>query len=70
MEKELKITSNEVAIYYVESENGITQVNHIGLDENGRFTDRWPRGFFAERMHEMLPSDIRERVESKRRRKK
>jgi predicted ATPase len=51
-EKELKITSNEVAIYYVESENGITQANRIGLDENGRFTDRWPRGFFEEREKE------------------
>jgi predicted ATPase len=65
-----KISPNEVAIYYIESENGITQVNHIGLDENGRFTDRWPRGFFAERMHEILPSDIRERVEANRRRTK
>lgn len=64
---EVKILPNQVAIYYVESENGSTQVNHIGLDENGRFTDRWPKGFFAERMQEMLPSDIRERVEAKRR---
>lgn len=66
---EVKLSPNNVAIYYVESESGNTQVNRIGLDENGRFTDRWPRGFFAERMHEMLPSDIRERVESKRREK-
>lgn len=65
-----KILPHEVAIYYVESENGITEVNRIGLDENGRFTDRWPRGFFAERMHEILPSDIRERVEANRRRTK
>ena len=64
---EVKILPNQVAIYYVESENGNTQVNRIGLDENGRFTDRWPKGFFAERMQEMLPSEIRERVEAKRR---
>ena len=61
-----KIWPHEVAIYYVESENGSTQVNHIGLDQNGRFTNHWPRGFFAERMQEMLPSDIRERIEAKR----
>ena len=65
--EEAKLLPNEVAVYYVESENGITQANRIGLDENGRFTDRWPKGFFAERMQEMLPSDIRERVEFKRR---
>ncbi len=65
--EEAKLLPNEVAVYYVESENGSTQVNHIGLDENGRFTDRWPKGFFAERMQEMLPSEIRERVEAKRR---
>ena len=62
---EAKLSPNNVAIYYVESENGNTEVNRIGLDESGRFTDRWPRGFFAERMREMLPSDIRERVEAK-----
>lgn len=50
--KELNITPNEVAIYYVESENGSTVVNRIGLDESGRFTDRWPRGFFEEREKE------------------
>lgn len=41
-----KLLPNEVAVYYVESENGITQANRIGLDKNGRFTDRWPRGIF------------------------
>lgn len=49
---EFKILPNEVAVYYVESENGITQANSIGLDQNGRFTDRWPRGFFEEREKE------------------
>lgn len=63
---EFKLLPNQVAVYYVESENGITQANRIGLDENGRFTDRWPKGFFAERMQEMLPSDIREHIEAKR----
>ena len=64
--KEFKLLPNQVAVYYVESENGITQANRIGLDKNGRFTDRWPKGFFAERMQEMLPSDIREHIEAKR----
>lgn len=50
--EEVKLLPNEVAVYYVESENGNTQVNRIGLDENGRFTDRWPRGFFEEREKE------------------
>ena len=67
--EEAKLLPNEVAVYYVESENGITQANRIGLDENGRFTDRWPKGFFVERMQEMLPSDIRDRVETKQREK-
>jgi predicted ATPase len=47
-----KILPHQVAIYYVESENGSTEVTQIGLDENGRFTDRWPRGFFEEREKE------------------
>jgi hypothetical protein len=51
-EKEVKISSEEVAIYYVESENGNTQVNRIRLDENGRFVDHWPHGFFEEREKE------------------
>jgi hypothetical protein len=65
----VKILPHQLAIYYVESENGNTEVTQIGLDNNGRFTERWPKGFFAERMQEMLPSNIRERVESKRREK-
>ena len=48
---EVKLSRN-VAIYYVESENGSTVVNRIGLNESGRFTDRWPRGFFEEREKE------------------
>lgn len=51
-EKKLNIKAEEVAIYYVESENGNVQVNRISLDENGRFIDRWPRGFFEEREKE------------------
>lgn len=34
----------------------------IGLDPDGKFTDRWPRGFFPERMRETLPKEVRERL--------
>ncbi len=34
----------------------------VGLDADGKFKDRWPRGFFLERMRETLPKEVRDRL--------
>jgi hypothetical protein len=64
--KGLDVSPEKVAVFYVEAGENGTRIERLKLDENGRFTDRWPKGFFPERMRETLPSDVRARVEAKR----
>ena len=50
--EELQISPDRVAVYYVESSTQGTQLKHLSINEEGRFNDRWPRGFFEERENE------------------
>lgn len=57
------LSEAEVNIIYLDrDEAGTLRAVEVGLDANGKFTDRWPRGFFPERMREVLPKEIRERL--------
>lgn len=48
------IKPEDVAILYVQpGENGST-VQELRIDEQGRFLDNWPQGFFEERLDEMF----------------
>lgn len=48
------LSSDQLAVYYIEqSEKGI-KASSIGVDEEGEFVDRWPKGFFSERMKELF----------------
>ena len=40
------VTPNDVAIYYVQSKNGQTQVMQIDVDDQGEFVQPWPDDFF------------------------
>ena len=45
---------DQLAVYYVEQgENGVS-VFPIRISEDGEFIDRWPKGFFSERMEELF----------------
>jgi predicted ATPase len=47
-----KLRPEDVAILYVSrGENGST-VKRLRMDEDGDFIDRWPDGFFTERLKE------------------
>ncbi len=47
------LTPDQLAIYYIEpGKNGLT-VSRIRVDQDGEFMDRWPRGFFNERVEEL-----------------
>lgn len=47
------LTPDQLAIYYIEpGENGMT-VSRIRVDQDGEFMDRWPHGFFNERVEEL-----------------
>ena len=63
----LELLPDGVAICYIEAREGGAEIQHLRIDEDGRFMDRWPHGFFPERMRENLPKEVRERVKAKER---
>ncbi|UCF89803.1 MAG: DUF3696 domain-containing protein, partial [Desulfobacterales bacterium] len=45
---------DQLAVYYVEQgETGVSALP-IRISEDGEFIDRWPKGFFSERMEELF----------------
>ena len=59
------VTPDDVNIVYLEKgQEGRVIAHTIGVDANGKFNDRWPRGFFPERMREALPPEVRRRMEA------
>ena len=58
-EKELpegaaSFAEDKLSVLYVERGPDGVQVRRLRVDERGEFKDRWPKGFFAERMEELL----------------
>lgn len=47
-------TQDLLAVSYIESTPDGVKVHSLHVDDQGEFTDRWPKGFFAERMEELL----------------
>jgi len=45
---------DELSVLYVENHLDGVRIRRLRVDEQGEFKDRWPRGFFAERMEELL----------------
>jgi hypothetical protein len=45
---------DKLSVLYVESLPEGVRVHRLRVDERGEFKDRWPKGFFAERMEELL----------------
>jgi hypothetical protein len=43
-----------LSVLYVESHQDGVRVRRLRVDDHGEFVDRWPKGFFAERMEELL----------------
>lgn len=57
------LAAEQVNIVYLDRDDqGVVSQVTIGLEADGKFSDRWPRGFFPERMQETLPKDIRDRL--------
>lgn len=44
---------DQVSVLHIEPENGTVRVSPLRIDDNGDFIDRWPRGFFSERVKEL-----------------
>ena len=53
--REEKLHQNDVAINYVYlDENGLgSKIDHMKLDEKGKFINKWRHGFFNERLNEL-----------------
>ena len=45
---------DKLSVLYVEMTPDGVRVRRLRVDEHGEFKDRWPQGFFAERMQELL----------------
>ena len=52
--KERELTPEEIAVYFVETTPGGTEIRSLPLDNRGGFEERWPKGFFDEREEEIL----------------
>jgi hypothetical protein len=44
----------QLAVYYVENQGGRTVATRLRIDNTGEFIDRWPNGFFEERVEELF----------------
>lgn len=47
-------TGEKLSVLYVEATTEGVRVTRLRVDDRGEFVDRWPKGFFAERMGELL----------------
>lgn len=55
LEREAPAFSRDnLSVLYVEGDTSGVRVRRLRVDERGEFVDRWPKGFFAERMEELL----------------
>lgn len=48
------IAADNLSVLYIENGPGGVVIHRLRVDEQGEFKDRWPKGFFAERMDELL----------------
>ena len=48
----------DIAVHFVEPEEGGPRIHRIRIDEDGEFRDPWPRGFFQERSKELYGDDL------------
>lgn len=48
------LSAEELSVLYVENPADGVFIQRLRIDERGEFQDRWPKGFFAERMEELL----------------
>lgn len=45
---------DKLSVLYIEASPDGVRIRRLRVDEHGEFKDRWPKGFFAERMEELL----------------
>lgn len=48
------LTPKNLAVWYVEQREKGVKTHRLRIDEEGEFIDKWPKGFFSERMEELF----------------
>ena len=51
---DLELKAEHVSVVYVEPDADGVKMNALRINENARFTDRWPHGFFDERAEDII----------------
>ena len=61
---EWALSPESLAVYLVEATSTGTEIRALQVDDEGNFTERWPRGFFEEREEEIFGpnTDLEEEV--------
>lgn len=49
-----QIKPSDLGVYYIQRSGGCASIQRLRVDEEGEFIDRWPNGFFDERMKELF----------------
>lgn len=49
-----RFTADQLSVIYVENTADGVKIRRLRVDDLGEFKDRWPKGFFGERMKELL----------------
>jgi hypothetical protein len=57
-EGELRLVPADIAVHFVETSEAGPRIHRIRIAKDGEFMDRWPRGFFRERMKEIYGDDL------------
>lgn len=52
--KQKKVSHKDVSINFIDKKNGVSSIKNIGINEKGEFTSNWPKGFFNERIDELI----------------
>jgi len=55
--REGRLSNEHVSVLYVDDSDGSSRVLRLRLDEQGRFIDEWPGGFFEESFRELFPEE-------------
>ncbi len=49
-----RLAANQLSVLFVEQEEGEVRVTPLAISDRGEFVDRWPQGFFEERVKELF----------------
>lgn len=49
-----QIKPSDLGVYYIQKTGGCASIQRLRVDEEGEFIDRWPNGFFDERVKELF----------------